>query len=285
MRSILLKYLCFFLLLFHVTYLVAQDVSIQTIDDVPVTRDSFEKFNRASFRVNDRLDKALLKPVAKTYVAVAPRFARDCVHGIFENLNEPYTAINNVLQGKFKSAAQDVCRFVINTVVGLGGCFDVASKLGLPKHNEDFGQTLGRWGVPSGAFVMVPLLGPSTVRDLISKPIDYFGNPAGYLTLLKLRNGLAVARIIDSRASVLGVTDALDSEAIDRYALMRDTWLQLREARVQDEEYELDEEPLPAVSESLPDDSEQETVQPEIKEDTVSLLDADFIALSIKKIH
>lgn len=273
MKNILLKCFCVLLLTCHATYSFGQAAPTQIVDDVFTVKDSFEGFNRGSFYVNEQLDKAILKPVAKTYVKVVPKFARNCVHGIFENLNEPYTALNNVLQGKFKAAAQDACRFVVNTVVGLGGCFDVATKVGLPKHHEDFGQTLGRWGVPSGSFVMLPLLGPSTVRDLIAKPIDYFSNPAGYLKLLKFRNGLAVARLVDTRASLLGVTDTLDEEAIDKYALVRDMWLQLREAKVRDEDYESDEVPLSGTQESLVDIEVEQVIQPELIEG-LSILDA-----------
>lgn len=243
------------------------DEPVVMIDDVVMTKDSFEKFNRGVFYVNDHLDKVLLKPIAKGYVMVVPKFGRRCVHGIFGNLDEPYTAINNVLQGKLKAAGQDTGRFVVNTVAGLGGCFDVAAKMGLLKHDEDFGQTLGRWGVPSGSFVMVPFLGPSTVRDLIAKPIDYFSNPAGYLTLLKLRNGLAAARLVDSRASLLGVTEGFEDQAIDRYALMRDTWLQFREAKVRDEDYEPEEAPLASTSVTSTETLEIQplTLQPQLE--------------------
>ena len=155
---------------------------------------------------------------------------------MFDNLGTPYTAANNVLQGKIKSAGQDLGRVVVNSVLGVGGCFDVATKFGIPKHDEDFGQTLGVWGVPSGRYVVLPFYGPSSVRDLVAKPIDMFANPIGYITNIPLRNSLTGYKLLNTRTNLLEATDILDESAIDKYTMVRDAWAQRREAQVRDED-------------------------------------------------
>lgn len=202
----------------------------------PIAVDRFEKFNRGSYKFNDTLDKYALAPASRGYAAVMPNPAEKCVSNFFYNLTVPYTAVNNVLQGKFKAAGQDICRFVINSTVGLGGCFDVASRMGIPRHKEDFGQTLGKWGVGSGPYVMLPLLGPSTVRDVLAKPVDFIADPIGYVKIIKLKNALRAVRIIDSRVQLTSAMALVDEVAIDRYAFVRDAWLQKREAEVRDED-------------------------------------------------
>lgn len=155
---------------------------------------------------------------------------------MFDNLSTPYTAVNNILQGKVKSAGQDMGRVIVNSVLGIGGCFDVATKFGIPKHEEDFGQTLGVWGVPSGRFVMLPALGPSTMRDALAKPVDMLANPIGYITNIRLRNSLTGSKLVDTRANLLEVTDRLDESALDKYTMVRDAWAQRRAAQVRDED-------------------------------------------------
>ena len=216
----------------------AQDeVATEVLDfGAPIAVDRFEKFNRGSYTFNDKLDKYALAPVSRGYAAVMPNPAEKCVSNFFYNLSVPYTAVNNVLQGKFKAAGQDICRFVINSTVGLGGCFDVASRMGIPRHKEDFGQTLGKWGVKSGPYVMLPFLGPSTVRDALSKPVDFIADPIGYVKIIKLKNALRAVRIIDSRVQLTSAMELVDKVAIDRYAFVRDAWLQKREAEVRDED-------------------------------------------------
>ncbi len=130
-------------------------------------RDPIESFNRQVFEFNEVVDRAVLKPVAQAYEFVLPEPVRDCIGNIFSNFREPSNAVNNLLQGKPIDAVSDTCRFVVNSTVGLLGCFDPARQMGLEKHNEDFGQTLGRWGIGSGPYLVVPILGPSTVRDAI----------------------------------------------------------------------------------------------------------------------
>lgn len=219
-------------------------VNSPVVDDVVLTHDRFEAFNRGAFQFNDGWDQILFKPIAKGYQKIVPAGSRGCVHGFFENLSVPYTALNNVLQGKFKAAGQDVCRFVVNTTVGVGGCIDMASKWHIPKHEEDFGQTLGKWGVPSGPFVMLPGLGPSTLRDALTKPIDFIADPIGYVRAIKIRNSLRGLKLVDTRTSLLETLEFVDDVAFDRYSMTRDAWLQKREADVRDEDYAPDEAPL-----------------------------------------
>lgn len=234
------------------TATVMDDAQPAVSDAVALTPDPLEKFNRASYGFNEAFDNVLLRPAAKAYQKVVPTGGRGCIHGIFENLSVPYTAVNNLLQGKFKAAGQDICRFVINSTVGLGGCFDVASQLDIPKHDEDFGQTLGVWGVPAGPFVMIPGLGPSTVRDALAKPIDMLADPIGYIQLIKVRNISRGLRLIDTRTTLLDTLDFADDVAFDKYALLRDVWLQNRESNVRDEDYEPEGKPLEAVPDVVP---------------------------------
>jgi phospholipid-binding lipoprotein MlaA len=240
------RLLCALLLALNIQWVSAQTAptNMSQTDDVVLTKDPFENFNRGAFQFNDGWDQVLFKPIAKTYQKVVPASGRGCVHGFFDNLGVPYTAVNNILQGKFKAAGQDICRFVVNTTVGVGGCFDVASKIGLPKHDEDFGQTLGKWGVPSGPFVMLPGLGPSTLRDALAKPVDFLADPIGYIQVIKLRNSLRGLKMVDTRTQLLETLEFVDDVALDRYTLMRDAWLQRREAQVRDEDYEPDVAPL-----------------------------------------
>src|SRR5450759_1579188 len=144
--------------------------------------DPLEGYNRAMFGFNDGVDKAIIKPVASGYKTVMPEFARTGVTNFFDNLGDLWIGINNVLKGKVDAGASDFGRFAVNSTVGIRGLVDIASNAGLEKHNEDFGQTLGRWGVDSGAYVVLPLLGPSSVRDGISRlVVDWHGDPLWYI--------------------------------------------------------------------------------------------------------
>lgn len=235
------------------TFALAQENSAVPVviqDDVVITNDRFESFNRGAFEFNDGWDQAVFKPIAKGYKKVVPAGSRGCVHGFFENLSVPYTAVNNVLQGKIKAAGQDLCRFVVNSTVGVGGCFDIASKWNIPKHDEDFGQTLGKWGVPPGPFVMLPLMGPSTLRDALAKPIDFVGDPIGYVKVIKVKNSLRGLKVVDTRTTLLETLDFVDDVAIDRYSMMRDAWMQKRAADVRDEDYAPDEAPISSTPEA-----------------------------------
>lgn len=251
MNAVKKRWLLGFSLMWALSNVQAQGVEVTqqpvVVDDVVLTHDRFEAFNRGAFQFNDGWDQVLFKPIAKGYQKVVPANLRGCVHGFFENLRVPYTALNNILQGKLKSAGQDMCRFVVNTTVGVGGCIDMASKWHIPKHEEDFGQTLGKWGVPAGPFVMLPALGPSTLRDALAKPIDFIADPIGYVQAIKVRNSLRGLDVVDKRTSLLETLEFVDDVAIDRYSMTRDAWLQKREADVRDEDYAPDEVPLSSI--------------------------------------
>jgi phospholipid-binding lipoprotein MlaA len=187
------------------------------------------------FGFNDSVDKAIIKPVASGYKAVVPAFARTGVSNFFSNLGDVWIGINNVLQGKLGEGASDFGRFAINTTVGVLGLFDVASGAGLEKHNEDFGQTLGRWGVGSGAYVVLPLFGPSSVRDGFGLlAVDWQGDPVYYVGNVPTRNELYALRLVDTRAGLLDASRLMEEAALDRYAYVRGAFLQRRRSLVYD---------------------------------------------------
>ena len=197
--------------------------------------DPLEGYNRAMFSFNDTVDKAVLKPVAQGYKAVMPRVARTGVSNFFSNLGDVWIGINNVLQGKLGAGVSDFCRVAVNTTVGILGLIDVASDAGLEKHNEDFGQTLGRWGVGSGAYVVLPFLGASSVRDGFGTlVVDWHGDPLWRVNDIPVRNELYGARLIDTRARLLDASNLLEKAALDRYAYTRSAYLQRRRSLVYD---------------------------------------------------
>jgi phospholipid-binding lipoprotein MlaA len=202
----------------------------------PNPRDPYEGFNRAMFTFNDQVDQVALKPAATVYRTVLPGFVQTGVSNFFGNLADVWTAVNNLLQGKGEAGMSDVTRVAINSTFGLVGLLDIASEAGLPKHNEDFGQTLGTWGVPSGSYLVLPLLGPSTVRDTAALPLDINGDPWSYKEPAAPRNfGIAV-RVIDQRANLLDASSLLEDAALDRYEFVRDGFLQRRESKIFDGE-------------------------------------------------
>lgn len=191
--------------------------------------DPLEPVNRAVFRVNDTADRYLLRPVAKGYVQVVPQVARTGVHNFLDNLFYPKTIVNDVFQGKFTQSLSDLGRLLLNTTAGLGGLIDVASDAGLSHHDEDFGQTLGTWGVGEGWFLMLPLFGPSTNRDFVGKVVDIPLSPTFWLDgdhdwLSYTINGISV---IDLRAGLLSADSLLDQQ-FDKYLFIRTAYLQKR---------------------------------------------------------
>jgi phospholipid-binding lipoprotein MlaA len=197
-------------------------------------RDPWEGFNRKSYAFNDALDRAVLKPVAQGYQKVTPAFAQEGVNNFFDNLEDLGTGLNNILQGKPRQGASDLGRLVVNSVLGIFGLWDVATPLGLEKHYEDFGQTLGVWGVPSGPYLVLPLLGPSTARDAPAKAVDpswYYSNALDNNTLYWSLWGLDKVR---QRANLFKAEGVLDQAALDRYTFIRDAWLQRRRSMVYD---------------------------------------------------
>ena len=197
--------------------------------------DPLEGYNRAMFGFNDGVDKTIIKPVASGYKTVMPEFARAGVTNFFSNLGDLWIGINNILQGKVGAGVSDFGRFAMNTTVGILGLFDVASNAGLEKHNEDFGQTLGRWGVGSGAYLVLPILGPSSVRDGLSLlAVDWRGDPLWYVNNIPTRNELIGSRVVGNRANLLDVSRLAEEAALDHYAYVRDAFLQRRRSLIYD---------------------------------------------------
>jgi phospholipid-binding lipoprotein MlaA len=196
-------------------------------------RDRFERTNRAIYAFNDALDRGIAKPVAKAYVKVAPAPVRTGLGNFFRNLTYPTVIVNDLLQLKPTGFATDTARLVVNTTVGIGGLFDPASKLGLPAGDEDFGQTLGRWGVPPGPYVMLPFIGPSSVRDTVGWVGDQFTDPKTYISNSYVRYGVTGASLVDKRAGLLATEDVLN-HSFDPYAFIRNAYLKRREFQVKD---------------------------------------------------
>lgn len=200
-------------------------------------RDPWEGFNRKVFRFNDKVDRYAFKPVAKGYRAITPQPVDDGVTNFFSNLDDVLVTVNAGLQGKFKQAGQDLARFGINSTLGVAGLFDVASRFGLPKHDEDFGQTLGVWGVPQGAYVVLPFLGPSTLRDIPGKVVDSAASPKRQLWNMDTVVALNALELIDWRADLLSQERTLD-EAADPYTILREIYLQRRDFLIKDGQVE-----------------------------------------------
>jgi phospholipid-binding lipoprotein MlaA len=205
-----------------------------TVSGPPNPKDPWESYNRGMYAVNDSVDKAVLKPVAQAYEQVTPAFMQEGVSNFFNNLDDIGTGLNNLLQGKVVEGASDLGRFAVNTVIGIAGLWDVATPMGLEKHSEDFGQTLGWWGMPSGPYFIIPFLGPSTLRDAPARYVDpnFAYNRA--LDPVSLRNSLFVLDIVQMRAGLLKAEKIVDEAALDRYTFTRDAWLQRRRSQIYD---------------------------------------------------
>ncbi|UVW28664.1 VacJ family lipoprotein [Massilia sp. H6] len=197
-------------------------------------KDPLEKYNRAVFTLNDAIDRTVLKPTATAYKNTLPSFAQTGVNNFFGNLSDAWSAVNNLLQGKGQAGMGDVTRVALNSTFGILGLLDIASEAGIQKHNEDFGQTLGTWGVPSGPYLMLPLLGPSTVRDTAALPADMAGDPWAYKEPVNWRNVGKAVNIVDQRATLLDATNLLEEAAFDRYEFIRDGYMQRRQSQVYD---------------------------------------------------
>jgi len=203
--------------------------------------DPWENFNRKMYRFNDDFDRTILKPAAETITETMPEPVNQGVTNFFGNLDDVGTGINNLLQGKFVDALSDTGRVVVNSTLGVGGLFDVASRMHLEKHYEDFGQTLGRWGVEPGPYLVLPFLGPASVRDRVGFTVDaLFDLSTYYIDEDGVRWVLLGAGILEDRAALLDATDLLETAALDPYAFQRDAYLQKREFDVNDGELEDD---------------------------------------------
>ena len=194
----------------------------------PNPRDPFEPFNRSVYRFNDGLDAAIIKPVAQAYQGALPSPVRTGVSNFFGNLSDVWTFVNNVLQAKPQAAADSFARVGVNTLIGLGGVLDWATEMGIDRHREDFGKTLGHWGVATGPYLVLPVLGPSTVRDTAALVVDSKGNLVKEFNSVATRNSLYALRAVDLRASLLRAGEVLDQAALDKYAFTRDSHLQRR---------------------------------------------------------
>lgn len=193
--------------------------------------DPYEGFNRAMFRVNEGID-VVFKPIAQGYDVVTPQPIRTGIGNFFGNLGDVWISVNNLLQGKPVEGVSDMWRFIINSTVGLGGFLDFASEMGLEKHGEDFGQTLAVWGVGEGPYLFWPVLGPRTTRDTFGLVVDMYGDPLAYVDNVPVRNSLWGLRLVDRRAGLLPSEKVIEEAAFDKYAYIRDAYLQNRRSEV-----------------------------------------------------
>ncbi len=204
--------------------------SVQNADP----RDPLESFNRGVFAFNEGLDQAVLKPAATVYRDVTPRLVRTGVGNFLGNLDDAWSSVNSLLQFKLRDAVDNFMRFGVNTTFGVFGVLDVASEMQIDRHSEDFGQTLGSWGFGTGAYLVLPIFGPSTARDTAALPVDFGGDLASRAGDIRTRNSLRVLNVIDTRAGLLGLSSALDDVALDKYSFARDAYLQRRRNAVYD---------------------------------------------------
>ena len=197
-------------------------------------KDPIEGFNRAMFAVNETIDSYAVRPVAKAYDDYLPVVVKAGVSNFFGNIDDVFTGVNNFLQGKPGDGASDLGRFVINSTIGILGMVDVASDIGLAKHDEDFGQTFGRWGVSNGPYVVLPVFGPKTARDTVGFMVDRYVDPVGNIEDVSVRNSLSALRIVSIRAELLPADKVVDEAALDKYSYVRDGYLQRRRSQIFD---------------------------------------------------
>ena len=195
----------------------------------PHPRDPFEPFNRNVSAFNEDVDRTILRPVATAYQNVTPAPVRTGVRNFFTNLTEPWSFANNALQFKVKEAGETLIRFGINTVFGVLGIYDVAGDAGIERHRQDFGQTLAVYGIGTGPYLVLPVLGPSTVRDTVALPIVWQSDSLRWVEDIRFRNTMTVLRVVDTRAALLRAGAVLDQAALDPYSFQRDVFLQLRD--------------------------------------------------------
>lgn len=224
------------------------DGAVDSLEGVPKVKniDPLESFNRGVYAFNDDLDKGIARPIARAYAKYIPGGLRRSVSNFFSNLWEPSSMINALLQGKFQVAASTTGRFLINSTAGLLGLFDVASKLGVMEQEEDFGQTMAVWGVPDGPYLVLPFLGPSNLRDLSGLTVEWFGTDMVPILFEDGEMwGMVALRLLDSRASVLGIDDTLDLQ-IDPYLFLREGYRQSRLIQIYDGAPPQEEDPFEA---------------------------------------
>ena len=197
----------------------------------PDPRDPWERMNRATYKFNDKFDKAIARPVARGYRRVTPHFVQTGIRNFLDNLNYPIVMVNDLLQGQLKSFFNDTVRLVVNTTLGIGGLLDPATAAGVEKNDRDFGQTLGKWGVKKGPYLVLPFLGPSDVRDTVGRVGDEYSTPRHYIRNNYVNYGLWALDAVDTRARLLDATKLVES-AYDPYAFLRNAYLQRRDFKV-----------------------------------------------------
>lgn len=222
----------------------------------PNPRDPWEPFNRSMFEFNDTLDQIILKPVATVYRQAVPPLVRTGVNNFFGNLEDAWSFVNSLLQFKLQNAADNLARVQANTLWGVFGIFDVASDMNIERHREDFGQTLGRWGMPSGPYLVLPFFGPSTLRDTAALPVDRKYNAVQIIESDGWRTFAYALNLVDKRSNLLRASDVLDQAALDKYAFTRDAYLQRRRAEVLETNDDAQEVP-PALPDESKDPAEQ----------------------------
>ncbi len=205
-------------------------------------RDPWEGWNRGVQGFNDKLDDYVMKPVAKGYQYVTPSVVDQGVTNFFSNVDDVAVVANDLLQFKFLQTGQDFGRFMVNSTIGLGGFVDVASHMELPKHNEDLDQTLGAWGIPSGPYLVLPFIGPSTPRGVVGVAGDTLSNPINWVTPTVIPWGSGILRTVDMRADLLSATKIMDEASVDRYEFMRNAYFQQRKYLIHDGNPPVDEE-------------------------------------------
>ncbi len=227
--------------------------------------DPWESSNRAVYEFNDTIDKAVLKPVAEAYAYVTPQPVRSCINNIFLNLGEVWSFINSSLQGRHEDALNTMGRFLLNSTMGIGGCFDLASMNGAKRIPNDFGVTLGVWGVTTGPYMVLPLIGSTTLRDGTGKIPDVYFNQYGYGQLVhnvELRNSIYGFEIVERREALLTVSDMVDRTALDPYSFIRDAYLQRRKAQVRGANKEAEKLPEYENFEDVPADDKALGITP-----------------------
>lgn len=199
-------------------------------------RDPYEGFNRSVYSFNEFMDKIFFDPIIDLYKAITPGFVDDAISNFFSNINELVVIINDFLQLKFEQMFSDIARLLVNSTLGLAGLFDVSTDMGLEKHREDFGQTLGTWGFESGPYIIFPLLGPTTVRDAIGTGVGSFAptSPFTYIDNKLHRSGIMAINYVDYRADLLGATDLISEAALDEYEFIKSAFLEQRHILVND---------------------------------------------------
>lgn len=197
-------------------------------------RDPWESMNRSVYNFNDAVDTVAIKPAARVYESLVPKFVQTGVHNVLGNLGDVWSMANSALQLKGQHAVESFFRVSVNTVFGLGGILDIATEMRLERHKEDFGQTLGYWGVKPGPYIVLPILGPSTLRDTLAYPVDYKGDAVRQFSDQATRNSLVVLRVTDVRVGLLQAVDTLKEASLDPYTFVRDAYLQKRENDVYD---------------------------------------------------